>query len=51
MFKNIHLSYYFFSQEDRLCIILTANTIEEILNVKWDIMSEDILQCGLLTWI
>ena len=44
MFKNIHLSYYFFSQEDGIMYHFDREYNRRNTEcVKWDVMSEDIL--------
>ena len=44
MFKNIHLSYYFFSQEDEIMYHFDREYNRRNTEcVKWDVMSEDIL--------
>lgn len=44
MFKNIHLSYYFFSQEDGIMYHFDHEYNRRNTEcVKWDVMSEDIL--------
>ena len=43
MFKNIHLSYYFFSQEDGIMYHFDREYNRRNTEcVKWDVMSEDI---------